>query len=266
MPEEQKQCTKCGEWKALDAFCKHKDRKGGLRYQCKDCDREYRQANKEKIAVYKREHRLANKESLAAYKHEWRQTNKEALAVRRRKYYQDNKDAIAAYARKYCQNNKERVAAQQRKYGLKYRHNNKESIAAQNRALRQTPKGRAADKINNQNRRARQRSLPNTLTTEQVQHALNYFDGCCAVCGRQLNDMFGEFTAAADHWVPLSYKGDDNPGTAATNIVPLCHGVGGCNNSKGAKMPDAWLKQQFGTRKANKIMKRIEVYFDSLDS
>jgi len=76
--------------------------------------------------------------------------------------------------------------------------------------------------------------------------------------------MFGEFFASADHWIPLSYKGDDNPGTVATNIIPLCHGIGGCNNSKNATMPDEWLKRKFGTRKSNQIKLQIQEYFSDV--
>jgi len=105
--------------------------------------------------------------------------------------------------------------------------------------------------------------LPNTLTDAEWQNALNYFNGCCAVCGRQLNDMFGQFRAAKDHWIPLQH-GKDNPGTVVKNIVPLCHGVGGCNNRKYISMPNEWLKRKFGRRKAKQIAARVQAYFDSL--
>jgi hypothetical protein len=116
-----------------------------------------------------------------------------------------------------------------------------------------------------QNYEARKNALPDTLTYAQWQNVLNYFNGCCAVCGRQLNDMFGEFTVAMDHWIPLSYKGHDNPGSVSANIIPLCHGVSGCNNSKHDIMPDEWLAQRFGKRKAKKIVARVQQYFDSLE-
>ena len=115
-----------------------------------------------------------------------------------------------------------------------------------------------------QNKNARERSLPNTLTPEEWQHALNYFHGCCAVCGRQLDDMFGRVTASADHWIPLAYKDDDNPGSCKANIVPLCVGWGGCNNNKNAIVPDVWLERKYGKRKAKKIAARVQKYFDSL--
>ncbi len=110
--------------------------------------------------------------------------------------------------------------------------------------------------------RANKRGLPKGFTIEQWQYAINYFSGCCAMCGRQLNDLFGTHKAAMDHWIPIAYEGNDNPGTVAANIVPLCHGAGGCNNSKNATMPDVWLRQHYTEKQARQIEKRIEEYFE----
>jgi hypothetical protein len=44
-------------------------------------------------------------------------------------------------------------------------------------------------------------------------------------------------------------------------MIPLCHGVGGCNNSKKDKDPETWLIARVGKRKAATILKRIRAYF-----
>jgi len=44
-------------------------------------------------------------------------------------------------------------------------------------------------------------------------------------------------------------------------MIPLCHGLGGCNNSKSDKDPEPWLTKRFGKRKAAVILKRIHAYF-----
>jgi hypothetical protein len=124
------------------------------------------------------------------------------------------------------------------------------------------PEVKRQKRVHEANRNARKRLLPNTLTSEQWEAALNYFHGCCAICGRQMNDMFGEFRAAMDHWVPLAYGGADNPGTVAVNILPVCHGIGGCNNSKNDAMPGVWLRQRYSERKSRQIEKRIAEYFE----
>ena len=44
-------------------------------------------------------------------------------------------------------------------------------------------------------------------------------------------------------------------------MVPLCHGTDGCNNRKYAKMPDLWLNQMLGKRKAARKLEEIEYFF-----
>ena len=58
-----KKCTKCGEWKPANAeyFDRNKTKKGGLDSQCKECVREYREKNKEKIAERDRKHYEKNR-------------------------------------------------------------------------------------------------------------------------------------------------------------------------------------------------------------
>lgn len=113
-------------------------------------------------------------------------------------------------------------------------------------------------KVRAANRKARQHDLPEGLTADEWGFALQYFDNCCAVCGRPAGLWH---TIAQDHWIPVSANNDANPGTVATNIVPLCHGYDGCNNSKHDKPADEWLIGAYGKRKAGQIMKRIEEYF-----
>jgi hypothetical protein len=64
-----------------------------------------------------------------------------------------------------------------------------------------------------------------------------------------------------DHWIALSDPRPDNPGTVPTNIVPLCHGIGGCNNRKSNRDPVEFLETEFGVRRARQILTRINAYF-----
>ena len=81
----------------------------------------------------------------------------------------------------------------------------------------------------------------------------------------KLLDMFGEFYVSKDHWIPVSYFSEDNPRTVTTNIIPLCCGLGGCNNSKGCLQGNVWLEKKFGKRKGKQIAARIQEYFDSIE-
>ena len=107
--------------------------------------------------------------------------------------------------------------------------------------------------------RSRKRNLPDTWTKEHWKFCLDYWHHCCAVCGKQLRDLFGEIKPHADHWIPVSYQGEDNPGTVPENMICLCSK---CNFSKHDYMPTDWLISRYGKRKANKILKRINGYFE----
>lgn len=104
--------------------------------------------------------------------------------------------------------------------------------------------------------RARKVGLPDNFTAAQWQQAINYFGGCCAVCGRVLSGFF--HYASADHWIPLTSS--ECPGTVPSNIVPLCHGLDGCNNSKGSKEPIRWLRERYDKRKATEILNKINKF------
>ena len=51
-------------------------------------------------------------------------------------------------------------------------------------------------------------------------------------------------------------------GYTPDNILPLCHGEGGCNNRKREKHAHDWLLLTFGKRKAAQIERRIQEYFN----
>jgi len=98
-----KQCSKCKIWKPISEFYKHKNRKDGLCYQCKECckkiqakyyqrNREqileqghkYRETHKKEIAKYKKVHkeekvkyRIKNRKQIAKYNHQWYLNHKE---------------------------------------------------------------------------------------------------------------------------------------------------------------------------------------------
>lgn len=105
----------------------------------------------------------------------------------------------------------------------------------------------------------RKRGLPCAFTTSDWRESLKYFGNCCAVCNRPRGLWH---TLAMDHWIPLTSP--DCPGTVPSNIIPLCHGVKGCNNQKNNRSAAEWLTAKFGPRRANKILSRINAYFDSL--
>ena len=108
-------------------------------------------------------------------------------------------------------------------------------------------------------RQARIRNLPDNFIAADWERALAYWKGCCAVCGRPPGLWH---TLAPDHWIPLASP--DCPGTISANIVPLCHGQGGCNDSKAGKEARQWLITKLGKRKGLHQYRQIQTYFRSL--
>ncbi len=141
-----------------------------------------------------------------------------------------------------------------------WQRNNNDKVQVRNKRWRDRNPAKIFQK--HQRRLARKSGLPIDFESSDWQKAVEYFHGCCAACERQLNDLFGLHKPSADHWIPLASS--ECPGTIPSNIVPLCHGVDGCNNSKGSKMPIEWLELKFGKLKASKIVEAVQVFFQSV--
>jgi hypothetical protein len=197
-----------------------------------------------------------------------------------RRHYHKHRDKKLAYSKSYALEHHEAVleyshvynivhAEEKREYMRNYFVPDKPFRLERKRAnSRKFSKAHPDRVLANRNRhRARKLELPSSFTNEDWQQALEYFGGCCAVCGRPPD--FWRYLAQ-DHFIPLSDPRPDNPGTVAWNIIPLCHSrsgapVGdiGCNLSKGNKNPEIWLISKFGKRKAKAILKRISEYLEA---
>tara|TARA_R100000664_G_C2757152_1_gene145231 strand:+ start:2211 stop:2789 length:579 start_codon:yes stop_codon:yes gene_type:complete len=85
-------------------FSKHKNRKDGLRSQCRVCCSEYYkqyyEANKEK----KKQYREVNKEKIAERTKQYREANKEKIAERTKQYREANKEKCAEISKRYFAN------------------------------------------------------------------------------------------------------------------------------------------------------------------
>jgi len=261
-----KQCTKCGEWKLRTEFYTKKRRKDGLDCWCKACARQasrsYYAANRDRV----REYTAANYDRILSYKRQYNDTNRESIREKARKYREENREKLKARSRAFASAHPDK----RREYHLRYRAAHPDKLRERYRVYRATNTHKVREynlayRANNpglylaaaQRRRARMSSLPDTFTAADWQAALDHFSSCCAVCGRPPGLWH---TLAADHWIPLSSP--DCPGTVPWNIVPLCHGVGGCNNSKFNRNPAEWLAERFGKRKAAAIQRRIGGWLD----
>ena len=124
-----KTCRKCKIEKEVTEFSKCKNTKDGLKSQCRFCDKQYNETNKERISEQKKQYYLANKERINEQNKEYYKNNKE----RSKEYYKNNKERSKEYylankerIKEYIENNKERRKEQRKEY---YK-NNKERLKA----------------------------------------------------------------------------------------------------------------------------------------
>lgn len=146
-----------------------------------------------------------------------------------------------------------------RTHRLKFYRENRIALLEHRRSMPRPKNDPARLRAAKVRRRARERGFADSYVGQDWRAALDHFGGCCATCGRPPGLWH---TLAMDHWIPLIDP--DCPGTVPANIIPLCHGIDGCNNSKGSRDAKDWLISKFGPAKAARILERIDAYFASI--
>lgn len=116
---ETKKCGTCKEEKPIVDFNKDKSRTDGLQRQCKDCVREYRKSNRDRIQKQKAEYHKKNREKLREYDRKRRAENSEAESARSKQYYRENRDEILLRRKERREANPEVV----KDIGLRHKYN-----------------------------------------------------------------------------------------------------------------------------------------------
>jgi hypothetical protein len=116
-----KRCAKCGETKPAAEFDRDRSRTDGLGSRCKACVREYRQANRARIAERDRSYRTANRSRIAEYQREYNRQYRERIGEYQREcrgesYYQANRERITEYQRAWHSAHREQIAERKREY------------------------------------------------------------------------------------------------------------------------------------------------------
>ena len=216
-----KKCTKCGVEKPVteEYFCKTNKTKSGFRGNCKSCEFEYRELNKERLKTYNKT---------------WRENNKEKKKVSDKNYQEANKDAIKINLKNWKIKNKEKIGKYMKKYSFDNKERERERVSVWRK---ENPNGRRdwylknieGVKIKAHARRSKMRSLPSTLTAEQWVDVKKHFDHSCAYCGNKK-------PLEQDHFVPLTKDGE----YTHNNIIPACKS---CNSSKNNKDFFEWYSE-----------------------
>jgi hypothetical protein len=211
-------CKRCDQYHKHEYYAKHIDE---IKARRKELYPRHAEKDKERVRLWE----VQNKERAKATRKAYRAKHAAALKAKKHEYHKQNSPKIAQKVADWRKKNPERRLLESR--------------------------------ISCIRRRARKRNLPDTMTDNDWLAALEYFQGCCAVCGKLLTNTR---LTHADHWIPICSP--DCPGTVATNIVPLCGGRGGCNPSKNSRPPLEWLIDRFGAIDGLQIEAKIQAYFD----
>lgn len=206
-------------YKNLDYFnAKHKR----WRSENPTHDREYYLANKEHILAGNRRRHKENPELAHQAYLRWRDKDPENYrAIRRKaakKWYHANPEKVAEMRDRWVEENYEQYLADARTRSRKWAKDNPDAAKA---------------KVHR--RRARKVSVGGSWTAEQWQALKAEYGNECLACNRseELLVSLG-LTLTPDHVLPLEKLGSND----ISNIQPLCHGRGGCNNKKHTKHID----------------------------
>lgn len=247
-------CSKCQIPQPLGNFSKGKNKKDGKSPKCKLCEKQYREENKERIALQKKQWQEENKKELSLKSKQYREENKDVIALRKKKWQQENKERLSLKHKNWREENKDRISQRDKQYRnekgkelllkkreyyennksnniLKRRHyyeNNKEQIIFKVNQWYKTPIGKLSAK--NSSHKRRTVTKQGDVTTIQLKELLDNSTHCF-YCNNPLvpNEIH------VDHYIPLHQGGLHT----ISNLRITCRK---CNLQKGKKMPEEFLK------------------------
>ena len=155
----------------------------------------------------------------------WQDSNSQKRREAQRKRRALNPEQTRKYSRDWVKNNPDKSRAACRKF---YTANIKEQRARVSAWIKANPEKVRA---NNHRRRARVEGVGGSFTAEQFK-ALGNICLCCKRGDIELSRV--GLMLVPDHVLPIVLGGSND----ISNIQPLCHGKGGCNNRKHAKYID----------------------------
>lgn len=210
-----------------------------------------RKTDPEHIKILKIEYVKRNYQKLKEKRHDKYIRNREKIILERREYRAKNREKCLLSLKKCYRKNKDKRLERDRQYRMK----NKEKI--KDRLTRYRRSHPIETKTRNRNRERLLSCSIQDFTTSDWNFCLEYWNHQCAICGKKAQPGI---VICEDHWIPLSKGGK----TSRTNIVPLCHGIGGCNNKKHCFYPEQWLVKTLGKEKAQEKIKEINFYFEEV--
>ncbi len=115
-----RECSQCQVKKSLDEFAVNsRNKTDGRCAKCKTCQKEYRKANKDKIAKRLKAWREKNAESLKQKKSEYYFKNKAEIRAKHKKYREENAEAIKIGKKLEYQKNRDRYLRKAKEWDKK---------------------------------------------------------------------------------------------------------------------------------------------------
>jgi hypothetical protein len=198
-----KVCTKCGEEKNKDLFCKHRGHSDGLSSNCKTCDNArsnaYYASDKAAAAIRNKKYNIEHKDEISKNRKQYYQANKEDIKAQARGYSVENKAKILAAHQRYYQKNIDAITEYKRQWYIENYRSNTEykeqrKIYVQNYALSNRSRLRTKDALHRANKL---RATPKWANKELV---LNIYK-----LAEEQERMTG-IKQHVDHIVPLNSK------------------------------------------------------------
>ena len=209
IPYAMKKCTECGRWLVASTVNFHKQKTGkyGLRSGCKECIKQYYEANKDKIL-----------EQIKQHGKQYYEANRDKVLEQHKKYRETNRDKVLEHQRQYYKANKGKLLERHKRYNKEYY---------------QSPQGQVVKFNGDQRRRIKEERQGDGITKDQWLEMMNFFDFRCAYSG----EILSKKTRSIDHVVPLNSNGDN----MIWNCVPMLRNL---NSSKRDKNMEEWYREQ----------------------
>lgn len=226
----KKVCSVCKQAYPMteEYFCRSNRIKDGFRGQCKKCKhkKDYEDV---KVHVQKKnkERYEKNKDERLEKQKVYRACKKEYYKKYHATYYKEHSRELKRRSNDYYHENKSNLYPKRKEYAKRWWN---------------TEEGKEKRRIYYQRRRSLKDRLPNSLTVDEWNESVEYFNNECAYCGRNAE------TLHQDHVIPISKGG----GYIKSNIIPACPS---CNFSKNRADMETWYKKQsfFSQLKLDKI-------------
>lgn len=215
----KKVCSICKEAYPMteEYFCSSNRIKDGFRGQCKKCKHKVDYEDvKAHVQKKNKERYEKNKDEILKKQRIYSALKKEHYKKYHAEYYKEHRCELKQRSIDYYHENKSKLYSNRKEYVKRWWN---------------TEKGKEKRRIYCQKRRSLKDSLPNSLTVDEWNESIEYFNNECAYCGCD-TEMLHQ-----DHVIPISKGG----GYIKSNIIPACPS---CNFSKNRADMETWYKKQ----------------------